>query len=50
MRASDSLVFIYRDRLSPCSPGWLGICCIDHAAPELAEIAVSVSLMLGLKV
>ena len=44
------LVFVFQDRVPPCSPDWPGIHSVDHAGLELTYPPASASWMYGLKV
>jgi len=41
--------FVFRDRVSLCSPGCLGTHSVDQAGLDLRDLPASASLMLGLK-
>jgi hypothetical protein len=43
-------VFVFRDRVSLCSPGCPGTYCVDQAGLELRNPPASASQVLGLKV
>jgi hypothetical protein len=41
--------FVFRDRVSPCSPGCSGTHFVDQAGLKLRNLPASASLVLGLK-
>jgi hypothetical protein len=43
------VLFCFRDRVSLCSPGYLGTHAVDQAGPELRNPPASATQVLGLK-
>jgi hypothetical protein len=48
-KATLVCLFVFRDRVSLCSPGCLGTHFVDQAVLELRNLPVSASRVLGLK-